>query len=131
MKKGLFYAGIAGLTGVTLGAFGAHALKETLEAKGSLDIWKTAVLYQLIHAVASLGTNLFSQTRPSDDRTWMIRSSTCWLVGVGLFSGSLYLLALGGPKWLGPVTPLGGVFLLAGWTCLLIEAWKTSPITRP
>ncbi len=125
MKTGLFYAGIAGLTGVILGAFGAHALKETLIAKISLSIWETAVFYQLTHAVAALGVNLFAQTRPSNNRQWMIRAGTCWLIGIGLFSGSLYLLALGGPKWLGPVTPLGGLFLLAGWACLLVEACKT------
>jgi len=127
MKTGLFYAGIAGLTSVIMGAFGAHALKETLMAKGSLGIWETAVYYQLTHAVAALGVNLFSQTRPSNNRKWMIRAVTCWLIGIGLFSGSLYLLALGGPKWLGPVTPLGGMFLLAGWACLLVEACNTKP----
>jgi len=125
MKTGLFYAGIAGLTGVILGAFGAHVLKETLTAKGSLSIWETAVFYQLTHAVAALGVNVFAQTRSADDRKWIVRAGTCWLVGIGLFSGSLYLLALGGPKWLGPVTPLGGLLLLAGWACLLAEACKT------
>ena len=125
MKTGLFYAGIGGLTGVMLGAFGAHALKETLTAKGSLSIWETAVFYQLTHTVAALGVNLFAQTRPSEDRKWVIRAGTCWLIGIGLFSGSLYLLALSGPKWLGPVTPLGGLFLLAGWACLLAEACPT------
>ena len=127
MKTGLFYAGIAGLTGVMLGAFGAHALKESLTARGSLGIWETAVFYQVSHSIAALGVNLFAQTRLAEERKWAIRAGTCWLIGISLFSGSLYFLALGGPKWLGPVTPLGGVCLLMGWGCLLVEACRKNP----
>ncbi|MFA6287119.1 MAG: DUF423 domain-containing protein [Opitutaceae bacterium] len=130
MKTGLFYAGIAGLTGVMLGAFGAHALKEILTTRDSLGIWETAVFYQLTHAVAALGVNLFAQTHPSGNRKWMSRASTYWLIGIGLFSGSLYLLALGGPRWIGPVTPLGGLFLMSGWVCLLVEACHTKPASQ-
>jgi len=124
MKTGLFFAGLAGLTGVALGAFGAHALKETLASRGMADVWETAVLYQLTHAAAALGVLLFAQTRPAAARRWLARAGHAWLLGIGLFSGSLYVLALGGPKWLGPVTPLGGVFLLAGWICVLAGACK-------
>lgn len=133
MKTGLLCAGIAGLTGVILGAFGAHALKDVLAEKGSAAIWQTAVLYQLTHAVAALGVNVFAQGRAdSEDRggRWLGCASTCWLIGIGLFSGSLYALALGGPRWLGPVTPLGGLFLIGGWACVVVYACKAKPAEK-
>ena len=127
MKTGLFYAGIAGATGVILGAFGAHALKATLVERGTATIWETAVLYHLVHAIAALGVFLFDQASPDAKRKWPARAGLAWLMGAGLFSGSLYLLALGGPKWLGPITPLGGLFLLAGWVYVVIGAAKAQP----
>lgn len=108
----LIAAGLLGFTGVALGAFGAHVLKDTLATNGTTATWQTAVLYHLIHAVA-LGT---APTWP-----WVSR---CWTVGVVLFSGSLYWLALGGPKILGPITPLGGLALLAGWLLLAWNAFR-------
>ena len=105
-------ASLLGFTGVALGSFGAHALKETLLNNGTLATWQTAVLYQLIHAVALLA---------SPDWPWVSR---CWIAGVVLFSGSLYWLALGGPKFLGPVTPLGGISLLLGWVLLACHAFR-------
>ena len=106
-------SGLLGFTGVALGAFGAHALKDTLMAAGTLETWRTAVLYQLIHAVALVALPGWP---------WVGRS---WIAGVVLFSGSLYWLALGGPKILGPVTPLGGVALLLGWALLAWHAIKS------
>lgn len=108
----LFAAGILGFTGVALGAFGAHGLKVILEAGNQLENWKTAVFYQLIHAVALWG--LAGRPLPLASKIgWS------WLVGVACFSGSLYWIALGGPvKALWPVTPLGGVLLLAGWAMI-------------
>lgn len=103
-------AGLLGFTGVALGAFGAHALKETLVAKGTSATWQTAVLYHLLHAVALLALAGWAGNWPN--ARWI---GLCWSLGVILFSGSLYWLALGGPKLLGPVTPLGGLALLAGW----------------
>jgi uncharacterized membrane protein YgdD (TMEM256/DUF423 family) len=116
-------AGLLGLLGVALGAFGAHALKATLEAHGSLETWRTAVLYQLIHAVAllALAGGRGAAGGAAGPIAW------CWVAGVVLFSGSLYCLALGGPKFLGPVTPLGGLCLLAGWILVIRIAW-TRPI---
>ncbi len=107
---------IIGFSGVGLGAFGAHALKATLTERGSLDVWHTATQYHLVHAVAMLATVIAAGTREDeqDRRSW-IRCAWAFLVGVLLFSGSLYVLALGGPRWLGPVTPLGGAALLVGW----------------
>lgn len=116
-------AGLLGFTGVALGAFGAHALKETLLANGTTATWQTAVHYQLIHAVALLGLAGWADGWPQS--RWTGR---CWVAGVLLFSGSLYWLALGGPKILGPVTPLGGLALLAGW---LLLAWNAFRPPKP
>lgn len=115
----LLIAGILGLTGVALGAMGAHQLEPTLTQRGMLHAWETGSRYHIIHAVALLALAGWQQARgaaASSAATWAAR---CWMVGTLLFSGSLYLLALGGPRWLGPVTPLGGVALLAGWACVV------------
>ena len=114
-------AGLLGFLGVALGAFGAHALKAALLINGQLDSWKTAVLYQLIHAVALLALASWrdANARPNT------AVAVCWTVGVVLFSGSLYWLALGGPiNLLWPFTPLGGVALLVGWGILIFTVWK-------
>ncbi len=114
----LIAAGFLGFAGVALGAFGAHGLKATLEATGGLENWKTAVFYQLVHAVALLA--LASRTEPV---TRPIGLS--WVIGVILFSGSLYALALGCPaKFIWPVTPLGGLALLLGWARLTWAAFR-------
>lgn len=114
----LIAAGLLGFTGVALGAFGAHGLKETLEVSGQLKNWEKAVFYQLIHAVALVA--LSGRSAPSAGRIgW------CWIAGVGCFSGSLYWIALGGPvKFLWPVTPLGGLALLTGWAWLTWSAFR-------
>jgi uncharacterized membrane protein YgdD (TMEM256/DUF423 family) len=108
----LAWAGALGATGVLLGAFGAHALRPTLEASGLRDVWETASRYQLVHAAALLGLAGWLRGDAGACGRWAGR---CWAAGTLLFSGSLYLLALGGPRWLGPVTPLGGGALIAGW----------------
>ena len=124
-------AGLAGLTAVALGAFGAHALRDTLAAmpggKGA-ETWHTATLYHLVHAVAALAAVLAAAggaVLPAAQRLWRVAAG-CFLAGIALFSGSLYWLALGGPKWLGPVTPLGGLALLAGWALVAAAGWKIS-----
>jgi uncharacterized membrane protein YgdD (TMEM256/DUF423 family) len=116
-------AGLLGFTGVALGAFGAHALKETLTARGSVSTWQTAVLYNLIHAMALLA--LAAVAGNWTHARWI---GGCWTLGVILFSGSLYWLSLGGPRFLGPVTPLGGLAFLAGW---LLVAWNGLPSSKP
>jgi uncharacterized membrane protein YgdD (TMEM256/DUF423 family) len=118
MKTYLYLTSAAGVLGVSAGAFGAHALKDILAEAGTLSAWNTGVLYHLIHIPALLATTLFSfnQTLPSP---WLGKACQCWLLGILLFSGSLYSLALGGPRWLGPVTPLGGIFLILGWVCVI------------
>jgi uncharacterized membrane protein YgdD (TMEM256/DUF423 family) len=120
-------AGLAGASGVLLGAFGAHACKARLSAAGTTGVWDTAMLYHLIHAVAlfslaMLQTALSSHTSMPQLNRWSKRIGFCWSLGILLFSGSLYLLALGGPRWLGPITPLGGLAFIAGWACVLLSA---------
>lgn len=111
-------AGILGFAGVALGAFGAHGLKATLEASSGLENWKTAVLYQLVHAVALLA--LAARTEPGVRAT-----AWCWIAGVVLFSGSLYALALGCPaKFIWPVTPVGGLAFLIGWARLIWAGFR-------
>ncbi len=97
---------------VALGAFGAHSLRSTLETHGMLDVWNKAVLYHFIHAIALLALALYGT----------INRGAWWLLfaGIFLFSGSLYLLALSNVRWLGAITPLGGLCFLAGWAWLII-----------
>ncbi len=97
---------------VALGAFGAHALKGTLTANDTTEIWKTAVLYHFLHALALLTLGAFPATNKV--------SPILFVTGIVIFSGSLYLLALTNVKWLGAITPLGGLCFLAGWICLVI-----------
>ncbi len=101
-------AATLGALAVLLGALGAHAWKGPLEASGNLESWHTAVLYHLVHAVAAFSAATSAGRVPRG-------AIGLWIAGVVLFSGSIYCMALGGPKWLGPVTPLGGVSLIAGW----------------
>jgi uncharacterized membrane protein YgdD (TMEM256/DUF423 family) len=114
-RTALAWAGVLGATGVVMGAFGAHALKGALEAAGTRDAWDAAARYQLVHAAALLGLAGWIRARQGPAgacAAWAVR---LWVAGTLLFSGSLYLLALGAPRWLGPVTPLGGAALIAGW----------------
>ena len=126
-RTALAAAGILGATGVALGALGAHALKATLLERGMANAWDTAAKYHLLHAVALLGWAAWrrhgtvAETRAAD---WVTR---LWVAGAVLFSGSLYWLATGGPRWLGPVTPLGGVALIAGWVLLAKQAFRRHP----
>jgi uncharacterized membrane protein YgdD (TMEM256/DUF423 family) len=101
---------------VALGAFGAHALRSTLESHGMLDVWHKAVLYHFIHATALFVLALYGA---SNRGAW-------WLIfaGIVLFSGSLYVMALTNLRWLGAVTPLGGLCFLAGWACLIVSPPK-------
>ncbi len=107
----LLAAALLGAAGVALGAFGAHGLRARLDAR-SLEIWETAVRYHLLHAVALLALALSPQA-PA-----LRGPGSLFVAGIALFSGSLYALALGGPRALGPVTPLGGLAFVAGWLWL-------------
>lgn len=124
----LFAAGVAGLTGVALGAMGAHALKVTLMERGMMVAWETAARYHLFHAVALLGVAAWVRAAPTaSGARSMFWAARLWCIGTLLFSGSLYWLALGGPRWLGPITPLGGVALMIGWLLLAVAAFARRP----
>lgn len=126
----LLIASLFGATGVGLGALGAHALKakveEGLMTTDQLSAWDTASKYQLFHALALLFVFFLYQSNP----TKLVKISG-WLFSAGilLFSGSIYCLSTMGIsgmnfRFLGPVTPLGGILLIAGWVCLLIFSLK-------
>ena len=106
-----FLGAILGGLAVAAGAFGAHGLREHLSAE-ALAWWQTGAQYQLAHALALVATGLVAERRPS--RAIEV-AGAAFALGIALFSGSLYALALGGPRALGAVTPFGGVLLLAGW----------------
>lgn len=112
-----------GLLGVILGAFGAHALRSRL-SEDLLRAWQTGVEYQFYHAFALLAVGLMAYTGAAAGG-WLSAAAWLFVLGVLLFSGSLYGLALGGPKLLGPVTPLGGLLLIAAWASLLVAVIRT------
>jgi len=98
---------------VGLGAFGAHALKATLQESGMLEVWNKAVLYHFLHAVALVALALHGAGN---------RAAYFLIVaGILFFSGSLYVMALTNVRWLGAVTPIGGLCFLAGWAWLVIS----------
>lgn len=110
---------IAAGAAVAAGAFGAHALRARL-APESLAVFETGARYQMYHGLALLAVAWLLARGPSTPAAW---AGWCFAAGVVLFSGSLYLLALTGRRWLGAVTPLGGVLFLAGWALL---AWAAA-----
>ena len=116
---GSILAGIA----VVLGAFGAHGLKN-LVAPELIDTWEKAVRYQMYHALALLILAWAITHWPQGTNLWVL-GGWLFLTGVVLFSGSLYLLVLSGTKWLGAITPLGGVAFGIGWLCLLMAVWRS------
>jgi uncharacterized membrane protein YgdD (TMEM256/DUF423 family) len=123
----LLAAGLFGASGVGLGAFGAHALRAALTDLGTRDRWETAVLYQLTHTVALLGAAVWLRSARGAAATQITWAARSWSVGITLFSGSLYLLALttGAPLWFKiAVPPLGGTALIVGWLCIAAAAWK-------
>lgn len=123
----LVAAGLLGLTGVALGALGAHALKVTLMERGTMAAWETGARYHLFHAVATFAAAVWLRSGSAGGATSsMLWAARLWCVGTLLFSGSLYWLALGGPRWLGPVTPFGGLALMIGWLLVAIAAFRRS-----
>jgi uncharacterized membrane protein YgdD (TMEM256/DUF423 family) len=108
-------AAVSGALAVILGAFGAHGLKNLLAQNGTAAIWETAVFYHFIHTVMLF---VLAQRQPLKAGPWW-----CFFWGIVIFSGSLYLLAVTNLHWLGAVTPVGGVSLIAGWVWLCLMAW--------
>jgi uncharacterized membrane protein YgdD (TMEM256/DUF423 family) len=119
----LFLSAVCGLTGVAMGAFGAHGLKTILTPE-MLAVYKTAVDYQMWDA---LGLGLIAIFRQQVPESALLKWAG-WLmfVGILLFSGSLYLLAILNIKWLGMITPLGGVCFILAWLCVIFFAFKST-----
>ena len=121
MQRGFGIAAAAlGASAVALGAFGAHALQGRLD-EAALCVWHTAVEYQFWHALALLGVCALAPARES--RAWRA-AGAAFVAGTVIFSGSLYALALGAPRWFGMITPFGGLALIGGWV-LLGFAWRS------
>ena len=121
LKIAFLFAAFAGALGVVLGAFGAHALRGSIEPR-LIETFQTAVQYQLIHALALLLVSL-TMGWLGQSLSFEI-SAYAFMAGIILFSGSLYGLVLTEMKWLGPVTPLGGLSLIVGWLALLVGGFR-------
>jgi uncharacterized membrane protein YgdD (TMEM256/DUF423 family) len=129
----LVAGGFFGMTGVAIGALGTHRLQPILDANGMGHAWETGSRYQLYHALALLaiaGINAGANASTTSPTRWAGR---CWSVGIVLFSGSLYWLALVGPRPYAVVffTPIGGVALLVGWGCILWAGFRASMSADP
>ena len=120
LRSFLMLAAFFGFTGVAPGAFAAHGLKNRLSAD-YLAIFHTGVTYQLVHALALFGVALLAVHLPGRLVGW---AGYLFVLGIVLFSGSLYLLTLTGISKLGMITPIGGLCFLAGWVCLGLAAWR-------
>lgn len=118
----LLLAAVSGFTGVALGAFAAHGLRGRLP-EGMLAVFQTGVQYQLWHTAALIGVALLLLRQP--DSTVFKLSGGLFVLGILLFSGSLYLMALAGWR-VGMVTPMGGVCFLAAWLCFGLGAWRVA-----
>ena len=116
----LMLAAFFGFTGVALGAFAAHGLKNRLTEQ-YLAIFHTGVTYQLVHTLALFGVALLLVHLPGRLVAW---AGAFFVLGIVLFSGSLYVLTLTGISKLGIITPMGGAAFLAGWLCLGLAAWR-------
>jgi uncharacterized membrane protein YgdD (TMEM256/DUF423 family) len=114
-------ASLSAMLAVMLGAFGAHALKGRLDDY-ALGVFGTAVQYHFYHSLALLAVGIIALSQP---QTALLKSSGwLFLLGILVFSGSLYLLGITGVRWLGAITPLGGLAFIAGWACLAAAGWK-------
>ncbi len=123
----LFLSAIAGLTAVGFGAFGAHALKAVLSAD-MLAVYKTAVDYHMWHALGLGMIAVFQQQ--SVDSVLLKWAGWLMFAGILLFAGSLYLLAISGIRWLGMITPIGGVLFLLSWSLLAAFAFQSKTLTQ-
>ena len=111
---------IYGFLGVSAGAFGSHALKERL-AEDLLNIFEIGSRYCLLHAIVLFAISVAMRTQTNQ---WLARAVICFGIGIFIFSGSLWLLALTDTRWLGAITPIGGLGLISGWICLFCSAKK-------
>lgn len=121
MSPLLIAAGIVGFAAVALGAFGAHGLEGRLTPEGKAW-WETATLYALAHGVAALACAIaVRQGAAFSGPGW------AFVIGALIFAGTLYAMALGAPRWLGAVTPVGGVALLIGWGLVVFQGFRAPP----
>lgn len=119
-RAALLAAALAAGAAVALGAFGAHALRASLD-EHALATWRTAVDFQFWHALGLLGVSGIARTR----ETQPLRAATiAFVIGILFFSGSLYALALGAPRVVGVITPVGGLAFIVGWVALAIHGWR-------
>ena len=119
-RKTLAIAGVLIALATILGAFGAHALKAHL-SQDKLVVYETAVRYHFIHALGLLAMGVLLRSVDGEMLRW---SAALVLVGIVLFSGSLYLLTFGAPRFIGIITPLGGLALIAGWVLFAVTVWR-------
>jgi len=119
----LITGALLALLAVAAGAFAAHGLKSSLDAY-RLGIFETAARYQMYHALAIFAVGVLGATERLPPR-WLAVAAVAFCVGILLFSGSLYALALGAPRWLGAITPLGGSLFMLGWLAVAVAAWKS------
>ncbi len=112
-------AAVLGALAVAFGAFGAHGLRARVEPE-LLEVFETGVRYHFYHALALLALTLGGG--PLWQSQWTGAAAWSWTAGVLVFSGSLYVLVLTGQRWLGAITPIGGVAFIVGWVCLAMAA---------
>jgi uncharacterized membrane protein YgdD (TMEM256/DUF423 family) len=124
----IVFATLGGASGVILGALGAHALRPALESTGALANWQTAVQYHLFHSIALL---VLAAGPAAPDSGYRLRRWSTALFGAGivLFSGALYLLALGAPRWVAHFAPFGGLCFIAGWLTAGLALWRRQDCT--
>jgi len=126
MKAPALFFGIGAASGaiaVALGALAAHALRQQL-AESAMHAFETGVHYQFLHALALCAVALWIKSGEADATTHAVVAAWAFVAGTLMFSGSLYVLALGGPRWLGPITPIGGLALIFGWLALAYGALR-------
>lgn len=124
-KHFLIAAAISGFFAVIIGAFGAHGLKEKIDGS-LLAAYQTGVQYHFYHTLALALVGILLMKAPHS--VLLIWSGWAFVVGIVLFSGSLYGLALGAPRWFGPITPLGGLSFMIGWILWLVGAWRLNEL---
>ncbi len=115
-------AAINMVVAVGAGAFGAHGLKRILSV-AMLEVWQTAVAYQMVHA---LGMLVLALAAPRVDTGWLTAAGWTMLAGIMMFSGSLYMLSTTSQHWLGPITPLGGAAFLMAWLMVAWGCWRAA-----
>ena len=120
MLNWLLWGALVGAASIVAGAFGAHGLASRLDPRG-LELWETASRYAMYGALATMQVGLF--TRGSAGRAADV-AGLCLLAGTAIFSGTLFAMALGAPRWLGAITPIGGALMIAGFLAFAYSAWR-------